>query len=1026
MIASRQAGGPKPAGGHLCRCCAAPWARAWRTALLLLGLLAVSSTARAAGDPDLDWWTIETAHFRIHYESELEPVAERVARLAESIHNRLIGPMGRTPESITELVITDTTDSANGSASAYPYNTVRLFVTAPGDLSPLADYDDWYLSLLTHEYTHILHVDNISGVPSVVNAILGRTLVPNQIQPRWILEGWAVQAESRFTSGGRLRGSQFDMMLRADVIDDNIAGLDQISSNARRWPQGTLWYLYGAAFTGWIADVYGFDTWKAVSTDYGASLIPWGINRAIRRVTGRTYVQLYEGFKDHLRRRYRTQLREVHRRGLREGRRLTFDGRWSIYPRFLPQAARRGAAQHELLYYRNDYYHRPGLVHLSLGAPDSDSPVEQRVVARANGDGPAGIGPDGTVVFSSVVPYKNVYNRPDLFLLPPGTDAPSGEEAHRKRLTVGLRAAAPSISADGRRLAFTVNDRGTTTLYIADLSADGRLHNRRVLVPSTPFDQAYTPVFSPDGRRLAYSAWDRGGYRDVRIVELEGGKVHSVTRDRAMDRGPCWSPDGRHLYFSSDRTGIANIYRYSLADGSLKQVTNVRTGAFMPAVSGDGRLLVYVGYTSRGYDLYAMALEPERYLRALPPPGDRPDPPAEPPAVPFKRYRYQPLPTLRPYNYMFDYAPGSFGGNALTITAQGRDVVGHHALSGSIRVDSGAPLPEFTLDYRYGRLPFDLNVQLSNRVTPRAGFRINNTEPEYVERSYGLRSGISYTHRGEFASQTVGLSYRATILDADLPVASAGPLDPYAEPSSDPRDMGLIATVHLGYTVSLVEHSFVSAGPARGFYLTLGLDAGDQVTGSSESVYAASYRLQGYVPMPWPGAHTLAFRSSGAMSAGTYSRRGTYYVGGYDLERHDLLASVMDGVFNGAFALRGYPPGAYRGATYMLQNLEYRFPMTEPDFGPSTLPVYLRRVDGNLFLDYGGAWGTMDYESIELLHEGALIHADDLHTAAGAELWLGTTLAYLLDVQFRLGFAYGFSADALPGGQWYFVASSAF
>ena len=43
-----------------------------------------------------------------------------------------------------------------------------------------------------------------------------------------------------------------------------------------------------------------------------------------------------------------------------------------------------------------------------------------------------------------------------------------------------------------------------------------------------------------------------------------------------------------------------------------------------------------------------------------------------------------------------------------------------------------------------------------------------------------------------------------------------------------------------------------------------------------------------------------------------------------------------------------------------------------------------------------------------------------------AEIWLGTTLAYVVNTQFRLGYAYGFSPEALRYGQLYFVASSAF
>jgi len=89
-----------------------------------------------------------------------------------------------------EIVVTDDTDSANGSASTLPYNTVRLFATAPDDMSPLADYDNWINELVTHEYTHILQIDNTSGLPALGNAILGKTFAPNQAQPRGSWRAW--------------------------------------------------------------------------------------------------------------------------------------------------------------------------------------------------------------------------------------------------------------------------------------------------------------------------------------------------------------------------------------------------------------------------------------------------------------------------------------------------------------------------------------------------------------------------------------------------------------------------------------------------------------------------------------------------------------------------------------------------------------------------------------------------------------------------------------------------------------------
>lgn len=978
--------------------------------------LSLSGVAAAAGDPDLDWWTIETPHFRVHYAGPLEPVAARVASLGEAIHDRLSGPLGYAPKGVTEVVLTDNTDSANGSATSLPYNTVRLYVTAPEDMSPLGDYDDWYLELLTHEYTHILHIDNTSGIPALVNAIIGKTFSPNQVQPRWIIEGLAVLEETQHTSAGRLRSSIFDMYLRADVLGDNIAGLDQISSNAFRWPQGNLWYLYGSRFLSWIVDVYGPTTMRAISADYGASIIPWGINRAIRRATGRTYVELYEGFKDHLRRRYASQLREVKQRGLREGARLTHHGRNIGYPRFVPRAARSGKAE-ELVYFRADYNDRTGLYRVALDG------AREELVARTNDTSSATFTPGGDLVFNSASVWKNVYQRDDLFSVPRGEASPAGDESWRRRLTTGLRASAPDVSPDGRRLVFTVNSKGTRFLEIADIDADGSLSGRRDLVPSARFEQAYTPRFSPDGKLVAYSAWTAGGYRDIRIVDVSTGTFRAVTRDRAIDMQPVWSPDGKTLYFASDRSGIPNIYAYDVGQGSLKQVTNVATGATQPAVSEDGATLVYVGYTTKGFDLYAMRIEPARFLDAPAAPTDRPDPPPEPSHVPLRRRRYSPLETLAPRSFLLNIAPGKYSANAFTLSARGSDVVGHHGIAATLLVDPGAPSPEVTIEHSYGRLPVDLGTRFFYTVSPRGGYRVNDVETIYNERTVGITTGLSYSLPQDFSSHSFGVSYSVAAFRGDLPVGRK--LDPYSTSTSDPPS-GAIGVAHLGYYYSNVEGSYDAAGAGRGVSLALGVDFADRATGSDFSLRAFEAVLSAYIPMPWPGHHTLALRTSGAISSGSYPRGNIYFVGGYDLERVTLLDTITSGAFNGAFVLRGYPPGAYVGTEYLLETAEYRFPLLKPDRGVSTLPLFLQRIDGNVFLDYGGAFNALRLHEVNLFQNGYLIDSPDMHAAIGGELWFGATLGYVISTQFRLGYAYGLSAGAVPGGQLYFVASSAF
>ena len=113
--------------------------KSWLTALSLAATLTGLSAPAHAGDPYLQWYTIKTPHLRVHYHGGLESSAQRVANLGEAVHRQLVPQLGWQPTEVTEILLTDTTDSANGSATALPYNAVRMFVSAPDDMSPVGE-----------------------------------------------------------------------------------------------------------------------------------------------------------------------------------------------------------------------------------------------------------------------------------------------------------------------------------------------------------------------------------------------------------------------------------------------------------------------------------------------------------------------------------------------------------------------------------------------------------------------------------------------------------------------------------------------------------------------------------------------------------------------------------------------------------------------------------------------------------------------------------------------------------------------
>jgi len=315
-----------------------------------------------------------------------------------------------------------------------------------------------------------------------------------------------------------------------------------------------------------------------------------------------------------------------------------------------------------------------------------------------------------------------------------------------------------------------------------------------------------------------------------------------------------------------------------------------------------------------------------------------------------------------------------------------------------------------------------LGTRFFYTVAPRTGYRFNDADRVFNERATGITAGISYPINGDFSSHALGMSYSVAAFRGDLPVGRD--LDPYATTTIDPLS-GVLGVVHLGYYFSNAEGSLDGAGPSRGLSFQLGVDLAERGTGSDFSLRSFEGSLTGYVSMPWPGNHSLAIRTSGAISGGSYPS-GTYYVGGYNVENITVFDTIASGVFNSNFVLRGYDPGVYAGREYLLQTLEYRLPVLKPDRGYSTLPLYLQRIDGAVFLDYGGAFDHLRVHDIKLLSDGYLIDSPDLHAGAGAELWFGVSFGYVLYAQLRLGYAYGFSDKAIDGGQFYFVGSSTF
>jgi serine/threonine protein kinase len=199
--------------------------------------------------------------------------------------------------------------------------------------------------------------------------------------------------------------------------------------------------------------------------------------------------------------------------------------------------------------------------------------------------------PDGRQIV-----FRSERNGGGLFLMP----AKGG--AVRPLTNFGFN---PAWSPDGREIVCgTANithshiRRTTSEVFRVHVATGAR---RRV----TQGDAAQ-PSWSPDGRRIAYWGLVPPGRRVIWTIPAEGGEAVPAVADAHFNWNPVWSPDGRFLYFASDRGGIMNLWRVPIDEGSGRTrgqpepITTSQQAGMLPSLSQDGRQIAYASDASKG------------------------------------------------------------------------------------------------------------------------------------------------------------------------------------------------------------------------------------------------------------------------------------------------------------------------------------------------------------------------------------------------------------------------------------------
>ncbi len=872
--------------------------RAGAAALLLWGLAAEAQYV----DPSLRWRTLDTEHFTVHFAEHARAQGGLVAEVAESVYPRVTDWLGWKPGSRTRIVVLDSLDFPNGLASPLPFNYVQIVLTPPDD-GELLQNREWLDLVLTHEFTHIAHLDKAKEDPLAFRRIFGRMplLFPNLLEPGWLTEGLAVYSESDSSKRyGRLGQSQFEGMMRAEA-GRGLRSLREVNADGRGFPLNRD-YLYGGYFFAFLAERYGSGAVTAHVESYSDNIIPFRVDSNPVSVTGKHMDELWVEYHDWLQARFAAG--PAARGNPPDGAGEIVARGWSLRSPLLTGDGTRW-------YVLGNGYTLPKLVRQSPGgevAAVVDVEIETRLAAS----------PAGELLLSKPEVCGNYNLYYDLYRL--------GARGGLDRVTECGRFRFVAPREDGRVVAIRVVG-GTGEVVL--LSREGA--EERVLYRAAR-GEALTGL-AAKGDAVVVTSLRDGVWS---LAEITDGNASALLSDAAVKHSPRFGTSGDEIYFVGDYGNVANVWSWRRGERRLARWSEALAGVREISAPVAGQMLVTTieadGAALRLHRLPDVALEVRgpasgaEVAQAPAPQADRPE--GDRP--------YSPWSSLSPTWWLpaAYIADGAFALGAQTL---GQDALGLH-------VYTLAPLYEFTQQQGLGSASWVYDnrhgVLLNRFMTVKTSVASDQTFTGRDVQAYTIDEAAQWVSLGRQLSLSAryywGLG--AAIDREVLHDLGAGNTTP-----RDERVLGLVAGVDTRRT------QFLSEGPSQGQLLQLWAETSNHLRGTySGNFYRGDWR--GYLPA---GPTVVALRWNQ-----TYSQPDAEPIqlgGSFSEEVAGFNLPVLD---QRQFPLRGYRSGepVLTGHHAFLGTLEWRVPLSDVDRHFMVPPLGLNRLSMSVFFDVGSAW----------------------------------------------------------------------
>ena len=901
-----------------------------------VGIAQGFNTTNNRNHPELDWQVAETEHFKIMYPAHLAGIEIEAATIAEASYKALAENLDTEFDEKIRMYLSDEDEILNGFATRLNYTMIWVHVN---DVSrQWSGQTKWLRTVIPHELAHLFHGKAVRGNRSLlIDYLYGDPM------PSFWTEGIA-QYETELWDA--YRGEQW---LRTATLDDRLSYND-----GRSLWNGRLRYAVGNSQVRYLASQYGDSTLPQILHHRDTTLLglvqTHDFYSAFDEVVDKSYESFYDEWRRHINIYYNTLAGQMENTDSLATDPFAAPGQYIYDIQFSPDTTKLAV-----------------LSLTSLSRPVRRLYVIDKLKKTTDilADGaiqpPIAWHPDGSsIAFARRTRTKNGSIINDLFTV-------DTKRKKVKRLTLGKRAISPSYSPDGNKLAFIASSNGTANIYLLDLQADTEQ-------AMTSFDgdiQLSYLKWEPNGNRIAFSIFDTDGKREIRILDLDTGRIKKLSGTAREDQYPVWSPDGTSIAFTSLRDQVPNIFVHDLTSDSTHRVTRIVTGAtvhqWIPpdSLNPEGSFLITAGASKQRDRTYRIPAsrrvvqpeitvpEPYKTWTSHRPPARIPRQLAPNQQLVESRYSYKPgrnlvhmsSVTLPYYNNKDDWGLVGF--------TSWFEPLGKHNLG----VVASIAIPDIPGN------SFGLITYVNNQLRPTLTFNAYKLLPtavaygnEYaVEERDGGDVSISWPVDGwvrPYTSTRINLQalfYSTSLFnDEDYDPIPAG-----LAPPQNGEEFGL----QLDFTrKTLRPYRNNIIHPLDGTGIQLKIRTGVNILGADTEYIQGT--LRAYKVLRMPGLHRLFLYGKADILSGTsFNQDRPGFARFDDLQVTAPVFGVL--AFSETERVRGFREFAY-GDRVLFGSAEYRMPFL-PSLQTEILGlVSLGSTTFSLFADAGGVWDNND------------------------------------------------------------------